>query len=89
MVWGKVVTWIDKTDYIQMRSQFYDEDGNVVNTMNFTNIKNMGGRMIPTHFEVIPADKPGNKTILIYDYAIFDKPIADNFFTVQNMHTVK
>ena len=89
VVWGKIVTWIDKKDYIQMKSQFFDEDGNVVNTMNFTNIKNMGGRMIPTHFEVIPSDKPGNKTILIYDNLVFDKPISDNFFTVQNMHTVK
>jgi outer membrane lipoprotein-sorting protein len=89
VVWGKIVTWVDKTEYFQMKSQFFDEDGNVVNTMNFTNIKSMGGRSIPTHFEVIPADKPGNKTVMIYNNLIFDKPIADDFFTVQTMHTVK
>ncbi len=89
VVWGKIIMWVDKTDYFQMKTQFYDEDGSVVNTMNFTNIKNMGGRMIPTHFEIIPADKPGNKTIMIYDNIIFDKPIADDFFSTNNMKTVK
>ncbi len=89
VVWGKIVMWIDKTDYMQMKTQFYDEDGSVVNTMNFTNIKNMGGRMIPTHFEIIPSDKPGNKTIMIYDNIIFDKPISDDFFSTNNMKTVK
>jgi len=89
VVWGKIITWIDKKDFIQMKSQFYDEDGKVVNTMNFTNIKIIGGRTLPTHFEVVPADKPGNKTIMIYDNMIFDKPIADDFFSTNNMKTVK
>jgi len=89
IVWGKILTWVDKNDFIQLKSQFFDEDGNVVNTMNFTNMKSIGGRTIPTHFEVIPADKPGNKTIMIYDNMIFDKPISDDFFSTNNMKTVK
>ena len=89
VVWGKIITWIDKTDFLQLKSEFYDEDGKLVNTMNFSELKSMGGRTIPTHMEMIPADKPGNKTILIYNNIVFDKPIDDNFFSMQNMKTVK
>ena len=39
--------------------------------------------------EMIPAGKAGQETIIIYNSAIFDQPISDDFFTTQNMKTVK
>jgi len=89
VVWGKIITWVDKTEYFQMKSQFFDEDGNLVNTMTFLEVKTMGGRTIPTRMELVPTDKPGNKTVLIYNNMVFDKPIDDSFFSLQNMHDVK
>ena len=49
----------------------------------------MGGKLLATRMEMIPADKKGNKTVLIYNSLEFDKPIADTFFTTQNMPKVK
>jgi outer membrane lipoprotein-sorting protein len=89
VVWGKIIVFIDKKDFLQMRSEFYDEDGTLVNIMSSTEIKNLGGRMLPSVFEMIPADKPGNKTMIIYQSLTFDQPIADDFFTTQNMKQVK
>jgi outer membrane lipoprotein-sorting protein len=89
IVWGKEIMWIDKTDYLILKTEFYDEDVKLVNTMLFSDIKKMGGRTIPTRMEMTPTDKPGNKTILIYNNMVFDKPVADNFFTTNNMKTVK
>jgi len=54
VVWGKVYTWIDKKDYIEMRNEFYDEDGQLVNTMLSSGIKLMGGEMLASHMEMIP-----------------------------------
>jgi len=68
VVWGKIYTWIDKKDYIQLRSENYDEDGQLVSTMLASNIKTMGGKVLASHMEMIPADKTkkGNRTILDY-----------------------
>ncbi|HIF14672.1 MAG TPA: outer membrane lipoprotein-sorting protein, partial [Bacteroidetes bacterium] len=30
VVWGKIISWIDKADYMQMKSEFYDEDDELV-----------------------------------------------------------
>ena len=49
----------------------------------------MGGRIIPTKMEMIPHDKEGHKTVMIYKSLLFDKPIEDSFFTVQNMTRVQ
>ena len=57
VIWGKVIVCIDKIDYLELHSRFYDEDGIIVNTINAYDIKMMDGRLIPTRFELIPGDK--------------------------------
>ncbi|MCW5908010.1 MAG: outer membrane lipoprotein-sorting protein [Chitinophagales bacterium] len=89
VVWGKVLIWIDKKDYLQLKTQSYDEDGELVNTMISSEIKMMGGRLMPTQMEMTPADKPGNKTIITYKSLTFDQPISDDFFSTQNMKALK
>jgi len=89
VVWGKIVAWIDVEDYIQMKTEFYDEDDFLVNTFNAQNITTMGGKRIASKIEIIPADKPGNKTVLEYLSLQFDTPIRDDFFSTQNMKRLK
>ncbi|TNE47902.1 MAG: outer membrane lipoprotein-sorting protein [Bacteroidetes bacterium] len=89
IIWGKLLIWIDKKEYIQLRTEFYDEDGELVNTMVGYDIENLGGRMLPTRMEMIPADKKGHKTTILYKTMKFDAPIADSFFTTHNMTKVK
>lgn len=56
VVWGQLLVCIDKTDFLELHTRFYDEDGSLVNTMNALEIKTMDGRLIPTRFEMIPAN---------------------------------
>jgi outer membrane lipoprotein-sorting protein len=89
VVWGYIVKWISKDNFLQLKSEYYDEDQVLVKTETGSNIKLMGDREIPTHFEIIPADKPKNKTIVEISNAKFDIPINDSFFSQQNMKMVK
>lgn len=89
VVWGKVMAWVDQKDYIYMKTEFYDEDDYLVNTMLSSDIKNLGGRTLAAKTEVIPADHPGNKTIMLMDKVDFNANNPESFFTVQNMRKVK
>lgn len=89
VVWGKVLVWIDKRDFLQLKTESYDEEGELVNTMISTEIKMMGGRLLPTQMTMTPADKPGNKTIIMYKSLTFNQPISDDFFSTQNMKSLK
>jgi outer membrane lipoprotein-sorting protein len=89
VVWGKLVLFIDQSDFIQLRSEMYDEDGYLVNIMNSSDIKEMGGKKLAAKMEMIPVDKPGNKTIMEITSIEFDKPMEDSFFSTSNMKTVK
>lgn len=89
VVWEKVIVWIDKKDYLQLKSEFYDEDGKLLNTLLGKDIKKMDDRFLPSRLEMYPADKLGHKTEIIYKSMLFNRPIKDNFFTSDNMKTVK
>jgi hypothetical protein len=39
--------------------------------------------------EMIPADKPGHKTVIVHRSIAFDQPIPPGFFTTQNITRVK
>lgn len=85
VVWGKVMLWVDQSDYMQLRAEFLDEDFQLVNSMQCSEIALLGGRNLPSKMEMIPADKPGQKTVLRYSSLQFDTPIDDRFFTTENM----
>ncbi len=91
VVWGKIFLWITSEDDLEMKAEYYDEDEFLMQTMNLSDIKELGGRVIPTILEMIPADeeKEGHKTVLLYSYAEFDKEIEDSFFSKQNMKRVR
>lgn len=88
VVWGKLVLVIDKKDFLELHTKFYDEDGSLINTMNSYDVKIMDGRLIPTRFEMIPADKKNQKTVMIYKNIQYNKPIPDGFFTSEQMKTL-
>ncbi|MFQ5448623.1 MAG: outer membrane lipoprotein-sorting protein [Saprospiraceae bacterium] len=89
VVWGKVVMWIDEKDYLEMKVEFYDEDGYLVNTMYGKNIRVLGGRLLPATLELIPADKPGQKTIIEQLSLDFSVKLDEKYFSVQNLKRVK
>lgn len=88
VVWGKIILWIDKKDYLMLKAEYYDEENTLVNTMLASDIKMLGGKLLPSRMEMMPADKKGNKTILIYSSLVFDKEISEEFFSTQNMQRV-
>ena len=42
VVWGKILTWITKKGYIQLQSDYYDEDEFLIKSMIGTNIQKLG-----------------------------------------------
>jgi outer membrane lipoprotein-sorting protein len=89
VVWGKIIVWIDQKDYVEMRSEFYDEEGALTQTMVCSDLKMFGGKLLPALLEMTPAGKKGQKTQIAYKTLLFDKPLEDAFFTTENMKKIK
>ncbi|AXT51934.1 outer membrane lipoprotein-sorting protein [Aquimarina sp. BL5] len=89
IVWGKIKIWIDKEEYIQMKTEFYDEDEYLIQINTAKKIKKIGDKMLPSVIEVIPAEEKGHKTKIEYVSLSFDEPISDTFFSIRNMKRLR
>ena len=89
VVWGKVIVWVDKEDYIMHKSEYYDEEEFLVRTELGKEIKNFDGRRLPSVIEIIPAEDEGNKTIINIKSMDFNVDIKASFFTQQNMKRIR
>ena len=89
VVWGKIIAWIVKDTYLEPKVEYYDEDGFMVKQFIGSNLQKMDDRNIFTHWEMIPEDKPGNKTIMDYNKIQFNIKTDESFFSEQNMKRVR
>lgn len=89
VVWGKVFTYISKEDYLQMKGEFYDEDGYLINIMEAFDIKELGGRKLPSRIRMTPAEEEGQYTEMVYKDLDFNASLTDQFFSIQNMKRIR
>ena len=89
VVWGKVLKWISKDEFWQLKTEYYDEDDELIRTEIASDVKLFGDRKLPSKLEIIPADKPGQKTVVNILSSQFNVKLDEGFFSQQNMKRVR
>lgn len=85
VVWGEVVVRLRASDNLPVEERFYDERGELVRTITFSDVKELGGRRIPTRMTVVPADKPNERTVLVIEELALDVPLDEGMFTLEHL----
>jgi outer membrane lipoprotein-sorting protein len=81
VVWGRIEITVVQDTLIPTKSLYYDEAGNLSRTMFFKDVRNLGGRMVPAVMELVPEDKPGEKTVVTYDSLELGLGLKPDFFS--------
>jgi len=89
VVWGKVIKWISKEEFWQLKTEYYDEDDELIRTELASKVKQFSDRKLPSKLEIIPADKPGQRTVVNVLSSKFNVKLDEGFFSQQNMKRVK
>ena len=89
VVWGKVILWVDTENYLNLKTEHYDEDEELVDTSYGKNVKQLGGRLLPTKMVLVPANEEGHRTEMEYLNLEFDSQFPERFFSTQNMKRVR
>jgi len=84
-VWGAMQITIDRQTLLPVMQTYFDEDGSAMREMSFTDVKTFGEVTLPTVMELIPLNKEGNKTRVIYENMEFNVGIEEDFFTLKNL----
>jgi len=89
VVWGTVLKWISKEEFWQLKTEYYDEDNELIRTEIASDVKLFDDRRLPSKLEIIPADKPGQKTVVNIISSSFNVTLEEGFFSQQNMKRVR
>jgi len=84
VVWGSLELEI-RDDHVLLAERFYDEDGALVKTLTGSDIKTLGGRILPATLRMQKADKDGEWTELHYTELSFQNSLPDRLFTLTNL----
>jgi outer membrane lipoprotein-sorting protein len=85
IVWGRILTTIQKDDNIVVSMVYYDEKGRKMRVLRFSEITDFGDRRIPAVMEMTPLSKEGHRTVIRYKKAEFDLKIRPGTFTLRNL----
>jgi outer membrane lipoprotein-sorting protein len=85
VVWGKVVMVIDQKTLAPHRALYYDEEGALIRTLTFGQLREIDKRVIPMRLTLQPEDKPGESTAIVYGDIAFGVPLDASFFSLQNL----
>jgi hypothetical protein len=87
VVWGRIEYEVRQDDMMPTWARYYDEDGALVRTMTFSDYRVMGGRLVPAVMELIPEDKPAERTLVRYTELEFDINIDESFFSLRALRS--
>ncbi len=85
VVWGKIVAYVRVTDHVPLMYEYYDEKGKLIRVMELTDIKQMGGRVIPTRWTLTPKTVENRKTVIVLNKIQFNVPISDDIFSLSKL----
>lgn len=89
IVWARVVSYISKDEYLNLRVEYFDEDDEMLRVMTGSEIREMDGRFIPTRMEMNPIDEEDHRTVITYQDIKFNIDISEDFFSIQNMKRIQ
>ena len=86
--WARIDVLVSD-ERLPVEERHYDRKGRLARTMHFDDVKVLGGRRLPAHIALVPADSAGQRTEMRYLDVQFDIPMADDTFSLSRLERVQ
>jgi outer membrane lipoprotein-sorting protein len=83
VVWGSIRVVVNTDLDLPRWIRYYDENGGLVRTLEFSDIGPLGGRRLPRRQRMTPAEKPGEFTDVVYRDLVYNPDLDDAFFSLR------
>ncbi len=88
VVWGKVTVSVRQSDLQPTSQTFYDEDGKKMRRLDFSDHKEVSGRIMPMKMRMTPLDEPNEYTEIRYKKIDFGVKLNKGFFSIQKLKSL-
>ena len=83
-MYSKTITWIDKTNYVGVKKEFYDEDDDLLKVLTIKKVEKISGFWVITNSEMKNVQKNHTTSIVLSEVKI-NTGVADSQFTERMM----
>lgn len=84
VVWGREELEI-REDWVLLRQDFFDQDGERVKSLVTREIREMSGRTVAAVMRMTQVEEPGEWTEMRIEAIDYDRPLRDALFTLANL----
>ncbi len=81
-LWNRVEIVFSYDDELPVLAQFYDRKDRLSRTLRFEDVRDIGGRRIPTTMTVTPEREEGQYTVMRYHNVEFDVEVDEGMFSL-------
>lgn len=85
VVWGKIIYYARKSDYLPVKEEFYNEHSVLKKVMTFSSFMKMHDRVIPTLYKMITVNKKNRYTLMLIKQVKFNVKIPAGIFSLQHL----
>jgi outer membrane lipoprotein-sorting protein len=84
-LWNRFDVVMSEDGMLPLKAEYFDRNDELARTITWSAVKEFDGRQIPAHMTLVPVDKEGHKTELIYSNIEFDVDLPRDTFSLSNL----
>jgi hypothetical protein len=84
-LWSRFELIVDKEECLPLQAEYFDRRGDSARTLHWSEMRTFGSRKLPARMTLIPRDKPGHQTEMIYHGLMFDADVPDRMFSLSEL----
>ena len=88
-LWKRIDMVITRDGTLPVVAKYYDRKDRLARTLYFEEVREMGGKKIPSVMRIVPTDKPGQYTLLRYLELQFDAAVPDSMFSLTRLKSAR
>jgi outer membrane lipoprotein-sorting protein len=85
IVWGRILGWVEIEHGTPLRQEFYDESGEKLRTILFSDIREIDERRIPHVWDATAHDRKNRRSTIEFLEIRFDEHFDDDLFSTRNL----
>jgi outer membrane lipoprotein-sorting protein len=84
-LWKRWELVVSANGRIPLVARYYDRKNRLSRTMKWSDVRDFNGRQLPAKMEMVPEDKKGHKTELVYEEIDFDVDVPESTFSLSGL----
>lgn len=87
VIWDRIAYEVRKADLMPTWARFFDERGDPVRTITWSDYRRAGTRLVPLTMVIVPADAPDESTTIRYTDLEFDVDLDSDDFSLRALRS--